>query len=367
MFALFRPQYWFALIVLYFGTHFAFEIRFSPGVERIADASVLSDTIYLVLNQIPVPPHVAETALGHVFIALTFVCLFRIVATFGRIEWAWISVLCLFFVPQIVWVRQHGGGVNNLDILLPMVTIWAFARLLDQRNLVAYGLFGASMALCVLAAPLMALIPATLLAAMLTHKAGLGLIWNGRAWLMIVVLLMWSAPAWTQLATAVPETITAITTNFWPRITTQTQGMHLLVQATLSFAGFVIVGLAFLFHHGLGVMPKVDPAFLHLRQILSRQVALVFGLYLLAFPALGAGAITMERLLPFLMLLIPLCALYVTPLFSTHTREMIARGAIAVAILILIASPTQYGSTEGGVTAWYLELRASEGARAPLL
>ena len=368
MISLFRPNYWIFVLLAYFALHGTFQFFLSGTTEfDRPTGSFLYDKIHEVAAQLPLSKAQLLALQNNIILFLTFAFIFQTIRRFGRADWAWVTTLCLFFIPQVVWVSQHSDGVVDLATLASVAVVCAFAWLLDHRNLVAYGMFGAAIGMACLTSMTAMFVVATLLAAAATHKAGWKLCWNWRMWVAVVVALMWSAPQWGQVAEFVAIASDQASALSFDALLAEADGLHIVAQATLSFAGFLAVGIGLLFHHGLGGLPRVDQGYLDLRQILARQLAIAFVMFLILRPFIDLSDLTYATLRPVLILLVPLAGLYLAPLLTPYMREMIARGAVIVAAIILLASPAQYSNAPGGITAWYLELRASEDARTPLL
>lgn len=369
MFSLFRPNYWFFVLLAYFAAQIGLRVTVQTRDFDAARGtpSFLYEWLHSLIATMPIPANIAVAVYSNIVLFLTFIAIFQAVRRFGRMDWAWVTTLSLFFIPQIVWVGQHSDGVVDLATLMAAASIWAFAWMLDQRNLVSYGLFGAITGLSALTSISALLVPMVLLLATATHSAGIKLLINWRFFVTILVAVMWSAPVWGPISGTAREIVAALSDLTVSSMFANSGGLHIIVQATLSFAGFLLVAVGLMFHQGLGALPRTDPSFLHFRQILARQVAIVFLAALAWLTIAGPDALTFETMRPFLIVLVPLGGLYIAPLMSIHMREMTARGAVVIAVLILFASPTQYSDTSGGFAAWYLELRASEEARTPLL
>ena len=266
-------------------------------------------------------------------------------------------------MPQIVWVGQHNGDVETLSTLLAAASLWSFAWLYDQRNLVAFGIFGAVIALAALTSIEALYVPVVLICAALTHKEGWALFINWRTNVMVFVALGWSGPQWAVVLNHFDNAREVVISAS----AMHPSALHATVQSTLAFAGFLFVGIGLLFHVGLSARPYVELRYLYFRQILARHVALGFLGILAWFTIAGTDELTFAMIRPFLICLIPLGGVYVVPLMSDQMRLTAVRGAVMAAAVILLASPAQYNDMSHGLTAWYLEFRASEGARTPLL
>lgn len=364
MFRLLRPNQWFLLLAAYFAAQTALRVFSTMDVTPLpVSGSYLYDLLLGAMRQVLWSDRVADAVFHNVTLFLTFVCIFQTVRRFGRSDWAIAAVLSLFFVPQVVWVGQHGGGVETLSTLMAAASLWAFAWLYDQRNLVAFGLFGAVAALCALTSIAALFVVATIVLAALTHKEGLRLFYNWRTNILVLVAVMWSGPQWATLYDTYQSAITIGQTA-----ALQHPGaLHAVTQATLGFAGFLLVGIGLMFHLGLNARPYVELRYLYFRQMLARQVALGFVLLLGWFAVAGHDTVTFALIQPLLICLVPLGGVYFVPLMSDQMRIVLVRGAVLAAAIILLASPAQYNDMSHGLTAWYLEFRASEGARTPLL
>lgn len=364
MFRLLRPNQWFLLIAAYFAAQTALRVFSTVDVAPTpATGSFLFDATLGALRYALVSTRLADAVFHNAMLFLTFACVYQTVRRFGRSDWAMVCALSLFFVPQIVWVGQHAGDVETLSTLLAAASLWSFAWLYDQRNLVAFGMFGAVIALAALTSLEALFVPAVLLLAALTHTEGWRLFYNWRTNILVLVAVGWSGPQWAVLLAHYGAARDVV----FDASVLHPDALHAVAQSTLAFAGFLFVGMGLLFHVGLGARPYVELRYLYFRQILARHVALGFLALLAWFGIAGTDELTFAMIRPFLICLIPLGGVYLVPLMSDHMRITAVRGAVLAAVIILFASPTQYNDMSHGLTAWYLEFRASEGARTPLL
>lgn len=369
-----RPDLWFLVLLIYFAAQLTLNVIFrtqlsGAEMELLAVRGGQPPLYYCLLHGSTAlfgETVAAFAVMKNALMLVTCVALFKTVLRFGRPEWAWVAILSIFFLPQLSWVAQHNSSVADLSMALNAVTIWAFSALMDKRSIPAYVAFGLATGLAALTSVAALFFSATLILAAASIPRLLPAVFSAKMAIAIALAVTIGAaePIGAQLMAKNASSLMALDpASVWQRL----DALHVISQAVLEFGGFLMVGVILLLQRGLGAMPEVQEGFLALRQTLLRQLLLGFILFLAYLMATGPNAASFEAMRPFLITIIPLSGLYLSPLIGKHLRASISRIAIVVALVVLAASPSEYGKSNGEPRAWYLEFRAGEGARSPLL
>ncbi len=284
----------------------------------------------------------ALSLLKNSFLCLTYLALYRTLRGYYNRETAGIAAVSLLLLPQIGWESQRALSHSVLATTMASITLLIFSRLIIQRNLWLYLLFGIAVALGVLSKFNYVILPIALLISALSLRSTRGAILHPRIFLSVIttsVLLFMPIRWMINHQTYVLETVNKFNIQAETvKLLSALTGALSLLKASFLFSAipliFLIV-LYFRYHKKNQTAAGESPFF----QLLIRTIITAFLLILMIVLCSGTTNIKDRWLQPILFLAAPAMVLWVLPKLSELGRHRFIQTVGLVALLIFIAQP----------------------------
>ncbi len=284
----------------------------------------------------------ALSLLKNSFLCLTYFALFSLLCDHYDRKIAGLATLSLLLLPQIGWESQRALSHSILATTMASITLLIFSRLMIQRNLWLYFLFGIAVAFGVLSKFNYVVFPIALLIAAISLRSTRGTILNRRIFLAfsttIAILFMplqWMINHQTSVLETVNKfNIQAETIKLLSALT----GLFSLLKASFLFSAVPLILLTILYfkYRKKTTQSSWELPFF---QFLVHTIITSFLLILMIVLASGTTNIKDRWLQPILFLAAPAMALWVLPKLSELGRHRFIQAIGVATLLIFIAQP----------------------------
>ena len=368
------PKYWFLLVLIYFGLHALLRIAMGEPLTE-TEARLLEDAVtfrwsyegqlplytwiqFAVFHLIgPGLPAMAFVKNG-ILVVLVF-AVFLMVRPATGLKWAWIAVLSLFLVPDLVWSAQHDLSSELLATALAALTVMALVLARRAPSFPRYLMFGIFLGLGTLSAAPFLVFAAALFGASLTIAGYRRMYLSaGMSAGILAALGIGMLPSLISDGAALSDVIDAAAHAGGGSLSDRATGALATIAASVQFAAFLIAALALAFSTGLGKIREIDPSVREIRRLLARTAAGGFSLLLLQTLHTGTAVTSQASLLPVLFLAAPALALF--PLPPPENRS-----AAGLAASRCSGSPGPAGGEPGGAQLQIGRRRRRNGCRSP--
>ncbi len=284
----------------------------------------------------------ALSLLKNSFLFLTYFAMYRTLRSYYDRETAGIATISLLLLPQIGWESQRALSHSVLATAMAGITLLIFSRLMIQRNLWLYLLFGIAVALGVLSKFNYVILPIALLISAVSLRSTRGAVLNPRIFLSVITtsIILFMPLRWMiNHQTYVLETVNKFNIQTETvKLLSALTGLFSLLKASFLFSALPLILLIFLYfryHKKTSTATGVSPFF----QFLVRTIITAFLLILMIVLSSGTTNIKDRWLLPILFLAAPAMTLWILPKLSTLGRHRFIQTIGLAALLIFIAQP----------------------------
>ena len=284
----------------------------------------------------------ALSLLKNSFLFLTYFAMYRTLRSYYDRETAGIATISLLLLPQIGWESQRALSHSVLATAMASITLLIFSRLMIQRNLWLYLLFGIAVALGVLSKFNYVILPIALLISAVSLRSTRGAVLNPRIFLSVITtsIILFMPLRWMiSHQTYVLETVNKFNIQTETvKLLSALTGLFSLLKASFLFSALPLILLIFLYfryHKKTSTATGVSPFF----QFLVRTIITAFLLILMIVLSSGTTNIKDRWLLPILFLAAPAMTLWILPKLSTRGRHRFIQTIGLAALLIFIAQP----------------------------
>lgn len=358
------PKYWFLLVLIYFGLHALLRIAMGEPLTEtearlLEDASTfrwsydgqppLYNWIQFAVFQFIGPglPALAFVKNG-ILVVLVF-AVYCMVRPATGLKWAWVAVLSLFLLPNLVWTAQHDLSADLLATALAALTVMALVLARRDPSFPRYLMFGAFLGLGTLSAPSFLVFAASLLAASLTIPGYRRMYLSaGMSTALLIAIGIAILPGGLSGETGMAGAALAKGAG---SLSDRASSALATLSASVQFAALLIAALVFAFSTGLGKIRDIDASVREIRRLLARTAAGGFALFLIHALNTGTVVTSQASLLPVLFLAAPALALFLYPLLKTDAQRVLPQAAALAALVLLVASPValSFRSADAGV------------------
>ena len=284
----------------------------------------------------------ALSLLKNSFLFLTYFAMYRTLRSYYDRETAGIATVSLLLLPQIGWESQRALSHSVLATAMAGITLLIFSRLMIQRNLWLYLLFGIAVALGVLSKFNYVILPIALLISAVSLRSTRGAVLNPRIFLSVITtsIILFMPLRWMiSHQTYVLETVNKFNIQTETvKLLSALTGLFSLLKASFLFSALPLILLIFLYfryHKKTSTATGVSPFF----QFLVRTIITAFLLILMIVLSSGTTNIKDRWLQPILFLAAPAMTLWILPKLSTLGRHRFIQTIGLAALLIFIAQP----------------------------
>lgn len=276
------------------------------------------------------------------FLCLTYLALYRLLRSHYDKHSAGLASLAVLLLPQIAWESQRALSHSVLSTAMVIITLAAFSRLNERRDIGSYLLFGTAIALGGLSKFNYLLMPVAILAAALTLPATRQSVLNPRLLLSFGVAAAILAKPIEWMISQQSKTLASVhkfkITLAGSRLQAALEGFLDLTLASVSFVALLIVVLVILY---LRYRKQTESASDQpvLFQLMSRTVIAALLLTLVIVLASGTTNVKDRWLQPVLIFAAPTLVLWLLPRVSKLAWQRLSQVIFAAALLITLILP----------------------------